>query len=295
MSTFAVLARKVQLKADKGNMNYELVLAFLRDAENDFIERTHCTEKISTIDTDGDYTYAIASATIATKTFTFSSTTDLTELFAAGLTFTIEDSTGNDGSYTVVSSSFATPVMSVVVSETVADATADGNMVIDPQPYYDLPSDFEKAFRIEWDGVQLEPLPQGLPIQLHQSDGVTEYTGTPYRYWIIEGQIRLLNAPSSHGILKIWHSYRNTSAVVASPIIPSIEHDNLVHFAIASIMEFMEQEQRAVYYWNKYYEHVDSSKYRYISQRFDQDQIVSVNTDMWDDDIETHEYSSVSE
>jgi len=54
---------------------------------------------------------------------------DLTSVFDAAFTFTVTGSTGNDGTYTVTSSSYDSPsnTTSIVVDEVIPDATVDGN------------------------------------------------------------------------------------------------------------------------------------------------------------------------
>ena len=57
----------------------------------------------------------------------FTIATDLTTKFVKGITFVISGSTGNDGTYTVVSSSFGAAT-DIVVEEAIADATVDGDI-----------------------------------------------------------------------------------------------------------------------------------------------------------------------
>ena len=70
--------------------------------------------------------YAILGAVIVTKTFQIDG--DHTLEFIDGVSFTITGSTGNDGTYTVASSTLAGGDTYIVVDETVASATADGNI-----------------------------------------------------------------------------------------------------------------------------------------------------------------------
>ena len=66
-----------------------------------------------------------------TKTFVFQGAFGV---FTPGLSFTIAGSTGNNGTYTVVSSStnddLANPLTSVVVSQAIPNATADGSVTL---------------------------------------------------------------------------------------------------------------------------------------------------------------------
>ena len=71
--------------------------------------------------------YDITDVIQGSKTFKFLG--DSTDLFLAGDSIEITGSTGNDGTYTVASSSFATGKTSVVVEEVIPDATADGDIL----------------------------------------------------------------------------------------------------------------------------------------------------------------------
>lgn len=70
-------------------------------------------------------------------TFSFSNKRvgDVTDQFPTAATFTVEDSTGNDGTYTVASSSFNSntniTTVTVASSETISDNTADGTITTD--------------------------------------------------------------------------------------------------------------------------------------------------------------------
>lgn len=72
---------------------------------------------------------AINAVDQGTKTFTHN-TNDITSEYPTGAAFHISGSTGNDGAYTVVSSAYSTNT-TIVVSETIPDATADGTMASD--------------------------------------------------------------------------------------------------------------------------------------------------------------------
>ena len=187
---------------------------------------------------------------------------------------TVTPSHAGDGNaeLTVVTDS----LMAIVVSEDISDATADGNIIIDVQAKYELPDDFVKELRVEFDGRKLDPLPQSVALSVHKSDGETEYTGYPYEYWITEGKIRLLLKSTKHGILKIWYSYKNTEADSTSPVIPTTEHIKLIDYAIASVLELKEQESRAIHYLNKYQNHIINTAMKYRSQRMRQVRIIDV-------------------
>jgi len=85
--------------------------------------------------TDGIYemvytvsgTFNIGAVSTGSKTFTITGL-DRTGYFVAGVQFTVASSTGNDGTYTVVSSTLSGSDTVITVSETIADATADGTI-----------------------------------------------------------------------------------------------------------------------------------------------------------------------
>lgn len=75
---------------------------------------------------------------VTTGTKTFRVTGNATALYTAGRTFEVINSTGNNGTYTVVSSAFVTPNTNIVVSEVVPSAVADGTTSI--YTYYNDPA-----------------------------------------------------------------------------------------------------------------------------------------------------------
>lgn len=72
-------------------------------------------------------THAVTAVNQGTKTFTTAS--DLSSELYAGDPLDILGSTGNDGTYTVVTVTWTGAVTNVVVSEAIPDATADGSMI----------------------------------------------------------------------------------------------------------------------------------------------------------------------
>ena len=85
-------------------------------------------QSLSTVYASGAPTvYDITDVLQGSKTFKF--LLDRTEYFLAGDTIEITGSTGNDGTYTVVSSSFGAGKTSVIVQETIPDSTADGDIL----------------------------------------------------------------------------------------------------------------------------------------------------------------------
>lgn len=71
--------------------------------------------------------YDLTDAIPGSKTFKF--LLNSSEFFIAGDTIEIVGSTANDGTYTVASASFGAGKTSVVVNETIPDATGDGDLL----------------------------------------------------------------------------------------------------------------------------------------------------------------------
>ena len=72
--------------------------------------------------------YTIDDADDVANTFTITGDGDLTTSFPDGSEFTVEGSTGNDGQYTVVGTSFAGAPDFVITVAAVADGTDDGTI-----------------------------------------------------------------------------------------------------------------------------------------------------------------------
>jgi hypothetical protein len=94
-----------------------------------FIERNDIAE-------DDDVTiavtgYTIATATAASNTLTITSTTDIDSLFPVNQRIYITNSTANDGAYTVATSSWTTPTMTITTNESFTDNTNDGQIMVD--------------------------------------------------------------------------------------------------------------------------------------------------------------------
>lgn len=83
---------------------------------------------------DHDYTsttLVTAITAVSTAGQWFEVAGDRTDRFQAGESFTVAGSTGNDGTYTVVSATLQGSDTRIVVQEAVPDATADGNISLD--------------------------------------------------------------------------------------------------------------------------------------------------------------------
>jgi hypothetical protein len=147
---------------------------------------------------------------------------------------------------------------------------------------YTLPTSFVEESRVEWEGV---PLTQG-----HQASQNTilfdmednMLIGIPTKYWIETGSIRLNCKPSSHGNIRIWYSYFNTSAIGLTPMIPTNDHEYLKSF-VFSILYRIETDNpfkdfnKGLAYENQF--DIDCRKRRkvYQIQRFTQTTIEDVS------------------
>lgn len=79
----------------------------------------------------GNTSYTIAAINYTNKTFTLAAGDgDVTSTFTAGKIFTVTDSTGNDGTYEVASSTTSGGQTVITVKETIPDQTADGTILI---------------------------------------------------------------------------------------------------------------------------------------------------------------------
>lgn len=72
--------------------------------------------------------YAIDAVSIGAKTFTISDDGDLTTTFYIGKKMRVNNSTGNDGTYTVLSVNYSAPDFVITVSEAIPSAVADGTI-----------------------------------------------------------------------------------------------------------------------------------------------------------------------
>ena len=98
------------------------------EGEIDTVDRlTHATLLANATASKGNV-FAITAANTGTKTFSIADTDgSYAALYTAGDKVVVDNSTGNDGIYTIVSATWDTvDTTKIVVSETVADATADG-------------------------------------------------------------------------------------------------------------------------------------------------------------------------
>jgi len=159
------------------------------------------------------YTYVITGGDfditdVNTGTETFKVADDQTEFFVAGAQIKVEGSTGNDGTYTVASSSFAAGETSIVVNEDVTDPTVDGTIYVDRLPILKGPTtdDYHHPMKVvEYDGVT--------PVQtLEDTTGTGELTGdgsgtVNYKYGTLDVSFDA-NVGAGHSIV-VEYRYAN--------------------------------------------------------------------------------------
>jgi hypothetical protein len=288
---FSALVDRVKLVVEPENNEDTLIEKLLREAENDFIENTLCLQRISYINTLSTFTYDITA--VATNTITVAG--DQADYFIAGESVEIAGSTGNDGTYTIVSAAYTTST-AITIEEDLTDSTVDGEVsLVRPLSTYTLPSDFVNMTRIEWEGELLKPISQTSLIEIHDNNN-DESRGYPMYYWVEDENLRLVPAPDTHGTINLWYYYNNQTETTA-PLIPANEHIKLIDYAIASYFEIRERENRATYYWERYYKHLISAKNKYASQKYRQDKIYEENGSWreYDQHLSTSEYNWVNE
>jgi hypothetical protein len=89
--------------------------------------------------------YSIDVINQGNKIFTISDDGDLSSIFTDGRFIKINDSTGNDGVYTIVSTNYLNPDFSITVAETIPSAIADGTIGDDVHVVNDSVSPFKNT------------------------------------------------------------------------------------------------------------------------------------------------------
>jgi hypothetical protein len=92
---------------------------------------------------------------VNTSTKTFSVLGDKTSKYVDGHYLRVRESTGNNGKYTIVSSSFDNTNTNIIVVEAIPDATADGKIYVNGFLYYEgvTQTMVDSVFGIYWDGI----------------------------------------------------------------------------------------------------------------------------------------------
>lgn len=111
----------------RGNFLEREVVGTLSSGQNE-IPRPDYFKELQTITLDDGDNYAITAVDTDNKKFTVSG--DQTADFSADDLIRIKGSTGNDGTYTVVTATLVSSNTEIVVSETVSDSTIDGSIIV---------------------------------------------------------------------------------------------------------------------------------------------------------------------
>jgi hypothetical protein len=91
--------------------------------------------------------YTIDAVSTGSKTITISGDGDLTNTFPDGRYIKVNGSTGNDGLYTIASTTYSDPDFIITVNETIPSAIADGEIYDE----FSVPNDFTTAYYTDWD------------------------------------------------------------------------------------------------------------------------------------------------
>lgn len=141
---------------------------------------------------------------------------------------------------------------------------------------YALPSNFVRLFRLEWNGVRLNPGHLKGDPGVYDSAG-SEETGIPTEYWIENDRLRLRPKPSAHGYLSRWYAVKNTATSGDYPIIPEIERRKLANYAIWQWLEIDGQYEKAAVYEARYLRDCRNAYVKYRVRRGKQTQIIDVS------------------
>jgi len=144
---------------------------------------------------------------------------------------------------------------------------------------YDLPEDFIREYRVEWNGIKLDRNSKATTEdRIYNYENVLR-VGTPTDYLIEDNQIRLMPKPTSHNYLNIWYCKKNTSLIGTSPIIPAQDHTKLVNGAIEIIFRIKDNDTRADRYKKLFERDLKLAYQKYSKQRFGQSHIVDGSGD----------------
>ncbi len=136
-----------------------------RLGEGGFVKSALVTETIdaSCTGSENTYSYTVTGGDfgivgVDTAGGTFTVTGDQVQYIVVGAQIKVEGSTGNDGLYTVVSASLPVSDTLITVSETIPDATVDGNLYVDRLPICKGPvigQYSHPAAIVEYDGISV--------------------------------------------------------------------------------------------------------------------------------------------
>lgn len=286
MATFADLEKRVKFSVDTSGSKMPVnIQKILHESENEFIRKTLCTMtqldrqlEASTVTYDDTKTkIAFVKGSGSTKdTITDSSSGFVTDGFLAGMQITVDDSTSNDGIYTLYSVATGTLTLTSIGQLTSEAGVTGMTIKADQIPYLvALPSDFVKEFRLEYRGIVLEPLNINADAEITRSTGLIQ-TGTPYFYWIEGTNIQIIPKPLQEGLLRLWYTYYNTDDTTTSPIIPTSEHYKLTNHTLGVIYEMDQKHNIADRYFANFERSCQSTRLIYAQRRHKQRRIADV-------------------
>jgi len=131
--------------------------------------------------------YAILSLSQSDKTFTFAAAA--AGRFQAGWQFKIVDSTGNDGVYTIVSSSQTTSSTTVIVEEAIPHSVADGNVL---RMYFLLHKVYYSGESYAFTEPKKDIVPSECTVTVGVSPAVTQVEGSDYSLVDTDGIIKFV-------------------------------------------------------------------------------------------------------
>jgi len=278
------------------------VVPVIREAENDFIERTWCYQKFQLLNTsealaptfastnwtatngwsaDGVDTQLtkVANASVGTITPSGTGATPvigdtytivITATAASGtLTYTYGGVSGTAITATTITDEItALTTDRLIITGTGAATAAITDLTIRRtlKPTYALPSGFIKDLRVEWDGVVIRKTGILNEQLIYQTDG-TLFESTPTSYFIDSDRLRLIPSPNQDGYLGLWYVASNIDESGTSPVIPSNEHAKLANYVIARFLETKGRFDEAQYYEQKYIQDCSSVYQKYKNQR----------------------------
>jgi len=286
MATFAELVSRTKFNTDKTGFRLPVNISkLLHESENEFIRQTFCTMaqrdiqlEASTVEFDGtETTIGFVKGSGNTRdTITDSDSGFIIDGFVANQQIVVDESTSNDGTYTIYSVAAGVITLTSIGQLTTEEGITDMTIEASEIPHLiALPSDFVKEFRIEYRGIVLEPLNISTSGKITKSTGLIQ-TGTPYFYWIEGTNIQIVPKPLQEGILRLWYCYYNIDDTTTSPIIPATEQYKIINHTLGIIYEMDQKHDIADRYYMKFEEDVVNTRLIYAQRRHKQTRISDV-------------------
>jgi hypothetical protein len=278
------------------------VTSVLREAENDFIERTWCYQKFQLLNTGEDLAPTFAStnwtatngwsadgvdtqitkvANVSVGTITPSGTgatpvigdTYTITIVASAASGTITYTYGGVSGTAITATTIEDEITALTTDKLIITGTGASTATITSitiqrtlEATYGLPSGFIKDLRVEWDGEVIRKTGILNERLIYETDG-TLFESTPTSYFIDNDRLRLIPKPNQDGYLGLWYVGTNTSETGTSPVIPSNEHAKLANYVIARFLETEGRFDEAQYYEQKYLQDCSGAYQKYKNQR----------------------------